>query len=205
MARSAVLSFLLLAACGTRREALPPPEYPGVVRAPAAYEGDFVLDHTITAEHTEGSETFRAVVEKRGDTLVMVALGPHGGRAFTLRQDGDAVAFESQLDRELPFPPRYVLLDFHRTWLAGLPGAPLADGDHSALVDGERVTERWDGGRLLERRFEREDGSPPGVIVVTYEGGLSPDPAAPTPTRVVLDNGWFRYRLVVTGISLRGL
>lgn len=207
-ARSGALFAICLAlacACGPSAATTPVPEYPGTLRAPSTYADDFVIDHTITAEHAQGSETFRAVVEKRGDAIVMVGLGPHGGRAFTLRQEGERIEFDNQLDRELPFPARYMLLDFHRVWLGALPGAPLSDGEHSASIDGEQVRETWAQGRLLARSFERADGEPVGVISVTYEGGLSPDLEADAPTRVVLDNAWFGYRLVLEGITRRPL
>lgn len=204
--RIAGLALLALAAgCGPSAATAAVPVYPGTLRAPSAYAGDFVVDHTITAEHAQGSESFRAVVEKRGDAIVMVGLGPHGGRAFTLRQEGEQIEFDNQLDRELPFPARYMLLDFHRVWFAALPDAPLSDGEHSARVDDEHVRETWAQGRLLSRSFERADAEPVGAIVITYEGGLSPDLDAPAPARVVLDNAWFGYRLVLESITRRPL
>ncbi|WP_157070313.1 DUF3261 domain-containing protein [Sandaracinus amylolyticus] len=180
-----------------------PQDYAGPVRAPSTYRADFAIDHQITAVHAEGSDTFRALLEKRGDALVMVALGPHGSRAFTLAQEGDAEPrFESQLPRELPFPPRFMLVDVHRTWLFGLDAA-RADGAHTdeitTATGPEILDETWADGRLLARSFAREGVE--GVIRITYEGGLSPDPSAPPPTRVELDNGWFGYRLVMENIT----
>lgn len=202
----AVLPFALaLAACGPPAGATPAREYPGPLRAPSAYPTDFVVDQTVTAIHPQGSESFRAVLEKNGDTLVMVGLGPHGGRAFVLAQEGDAIRFESQLPRELPFPPRYMLLDVHRAWLLGLAGAPLSDGEHRGEVEGEEIVETWADGRLIQRTFRRLDGEPAGLVRITYEGGLSPDLSADPPSRVELDNGWFGYRLVLEGISRRAL
>jgi hypothetical protein len=200
----AISSALLLGACGP--SAAPAArDYPGPLRPPAAYDDDFAIDQTVTAIHAEGSETFRAVIEKRDDELVIVGLGPHGGRGFVLTQRGDEVTFESQLPRELPFPPRYVLLDIHRAWLLGLPDPPLADGEHRAEIDGEEIAETWADGRLLARAFRRLDGQPPGTIRITYHGGLSPDLLAPAPSGVELDNAWFGYRLVIEGISRRPL
>lgn len=195
-------STVALAACGAPA---PVRDYPGPLRSPAAYEGDFALDQTVTAHHPEGSDSFRAVLEKRGERLVMVGLAPHGARAFVLTQEGEEVRFESQMPRELPFPPRYMLLDVHRAWLMGLPGAPLADGVHRASEDGEEIVETWADGRLVARTFRRLDDLPPGLITIAYEGGLSPDLAAPAPARVELDNGWFGYRLVIEGITRRAL
>lgn len=205
--RFAVVCWLAacgLAACGAPTQAVVR-DYPGTLRSPSSFAGDFALDQTVTAIHPQGRETFRAALEKHGDALVMVGLGPHGGRAFVLAQEGEAVRFESQLERELPFPPRYMLLDVHRTWLLGLPGAPLADGEHRGTIDDEEIVETWADGRLLARAFRRLDDQPPGQVRITYEGGLSPDLAAPAPTRIELDNEWFGYRLVIEGITRRAL
>lgn len=198
-------SSAVLLHCGPSRErGGPAPIDPGALERPAFYDGDFVIEQRVTAEHPQGSESFRAVLEKHGDSLVLVALGPHGGRAFVLSQRGDEIAFESHIGRELPFPPRFMLLDVHRTWLAGLPGAPRPDGDHEAVIGQDRVREAWADGRLLSRSFERIDGQPPGVIRVTYEGGLSPD-LNESPTRVVYENGWFGYRLLLEDLHRRPL
>ncbi|UJR85190.1 DUF3261 domain-containing protein [Sandaracinus amylolyticus] len=201
--------FALSIGCGPGATTTTTPlrDYAGPVRAPSSYGTDFAIDHQITAVHAEGSDTFRALLEKRGDALVMVALGPHGSRAFTLAQEGAAEPrFESQLPRELPFPPRFMLVDVHRTWLVGLDAA-RADGEHTGELDTpagpEMLTETWADGRLLSRSFTRRDVE--GAIRITYEGGLSPDPSAPPPTRVELDNGWFGYRLVMQNITRRPL
>lgn len=198
------LLVVCLVACGPTGSALVR-DYPGPLLPPSVYPTDFALDQTVTAVHQQGSDSFRAVLEKHGDSLVMVGLGPHGGRAFVLTQRGDEVRFDSQLPRELPFPARYMLLDVHRAWLIGLPDPPLADGEHRAERDGEEIVETWADGRLVERTFRRLDGRPPGIIRITYEGGLSPDLGASPPTRVELDNGWFGYRLVIEGITRRAL
>jgi hypothetical protein len=146
---------LAIAACGPPAAAPPPREYPGPLRAPSAYPTEVSIDQTVTAIHPQGSDSFRAVIEKRGDTLIMVGLGPHGGRAFVLAQEGDEVRFESQLPRELPFPARYMLLDVHRAWLLGLAGAPLADGEHRDELEGG---DRRDLGR---RSADRAHVPPP--------------------------------------------
>ena len=199
------LFALLLAGCGaaatpTQR---PPPAYPGALvapsqlRSPPALGEAFALDERVRAETPRGNQEFRAVLQKRGDTLVLVGLGPHGGRGFVLTERGDEVDFESHLPEELPFPPRFILHDIQRAWFLGLEG-PLPDGEHRAEIDGEEVVERWRGGRLRERTFRRLDGRPAGVIRVEYEGGLGGDEP---PSVVRYDNGWFGYRLVLTTLS----
>jgi hypothetical protein len=196
---------LALAACGAppRPPEGPPPEYPGALaapselRSPAGLGEAFALEQRVRSEYPTGAQEFRAVLQKRGDALILVGFGPHGGRGFVLQQNGAEVAFESHLPRELPFPPRFMLQDVHRAWFRGLEG-PRPDGEHRGVIDGEEVVERWAGGRLRERTFRRLDGAPAGVIRVTYEGGLGGEGP---PERVVLDNGWFGYRLVLTTLS----
>jgi hypothetical protein len=195
----------VLLACGAPARTTPPTAPPGVLHTPSDYAGDFALDQHVTASFGDDSQSFRAVIEKRGDSLVMVALGPSGSRAFVLAQRGHEVTFESHLPRALPFPPEYMLLDVHRAWLVGLPGAPLADGSHTATIDGEEVTEVWADARVQSRAFRRLDGTPPGLLTITFEGGLDPRVDQPAPTRVVLDNGWFGYRLVLDELSRRAL
>lgn len=176
----------------------------GTLHAPADYGLELTIDQEVTAEHLGGSESFRAVLEKRGDRLVMVGLGPHGGRAFVLTQEGLEVRFESQMPRELPFPPEFMLMDIHRTWLRGLAhgrGTPLTDGRHEAALEGEVVSELWAGGRLLERRYTSE-GTPWWSVLIRYEGGLGAD--GTLPTRVVIDSSPApeqRYRLVLSSLS----
>lgn len=203
--KRALTILLLLSACGSPARTAPPPAPPGVLHPPADYPSDFAIEQRVTATFGADEQSFRAVIEKRGDALVMVALGPAGARAFVLAQHGHAVTFESHMPRELPFPPEYMLLDVHRAWLVALPGAPLADGTHAAVIDGEEVTEIWADARVQSRTFRRLDGTPPGLLRITFEGGLDPRVDAPAPDRVVLDNGWFGYRLVLDQLARHAL
>jgi hypothetical protein len=195
--------LVVLASCGTQRPSGPPPEYPGTLAAPSTLRsppglGDaFALEQRVRSESPAGAHEFRAVLQKRDDELVLVGLGPHGGRGFVLSQHGTEVEFESHLPEELPFPPRFMLLDIHRAWFVGLEG-PLADGEHREERDGEEIVERWEGGTLRERTFRRLDGRPDGIIRVEYEGGLGGERP---PSVVTFDNGWFGYRLVLTVLS----
>jgi len=202
-----VASCVLLGACGAAPQRLDAREYPGVVHTPAHYPGDFLARQHIDVRHGERAGGFDAVLQKRGEHLVLLALTPYGSRAFVIEQRGRTITFTSSMQRELPFPPRFILLDVHRALLAGLPrpaGAPLPDGTHDAVIDGERVHERWSAAHLVERRFTRVDGRPAGAIVVRYGGrGLAADG---TPTGVVtLTNGWLGYVLRVTTTERRSL
>jgi len=113
---------------------------------------------------------------------------------------GGKLDVTDEMPEPLPFPPRFVLLDVQRALFPWLPegAGPLADGVHAADVDGEHVAETWSGGRLLERRFERLDHTPPGEIVVRYEGGRVPGEMPPP---ITLENGWFGYRLEVESLT----
>lgn len=198
---------MLVGACGPRggQTTADPegPGYPTVLAAPASLDGDFAAEQEVRMTHPRGENVFRAVLQKRGDELLLLGLAPHGGRAFLLRQVGDQVSFESYMPFELPFPPEYILHDVHRTWFLG-----LAPGERAAERDGEAVAEELDAeGRVVERRFVRLDGRPTGTIVVRFPGGLAPGAplrAAP-PDEVRFDNGWYGYQAVIRTLSWQAL
>jgi hypothetical protein len=205
--RALVVVGVLLASCAP---AAPPPApaprlsergYPGVLHAPSSYPGDFLDEQKVSATYGDKSVSFEAVVQKQGDEMIILGRTPFGSRAFLLKQKGTEVSFEAYVDREMPFPPRYMLLDVHRALLAGIaaPGAALSDGMHTLAREEELVTERWEGGRLRERRFRRASGEPAGEIVIVYDGGMGADRAPPR--RLSFSNGWFGYRLEITTSS----
>lgn len=194
---ASVLVLPLLAAC----HASPPPsalrdvDYPGVLRRPEALPHDLVWQQRVTAIWGEGRQRgFDAAVQKRDRVLTVLGLSPMGSVGFAIVLRGDAVELQNQSHEELPFPPRFILLDVQRALYPWLPGPPPADGERQAEVDGEVVHERWAGGRLQQRTFRRVAGGPEGSITVAYEWQHADWIG---PSRVVLDNGWFGYRLVV--------
>lgn len=204
-----VVGVMLLGACSKGQQAesaqprsLAEADYPGEL-ARSLPGPDFMARQRLrgTARGREiGGEV---VLQKQGDALTLVGLTPFATKAFVARQQGADVQVEVFApEGKLPFPPRFMLLDVHRVQFLGLPGAPLADGRHEGEVGAERVTEVWQGGALLERRFERKDGKPAGAIVITYEGGMK-DGALPNKLRV--DNGWFGYQIAVETLQWQPL
>jgi hypothetical protein len=169
-----------------------PAEYPGYLAPSQSLGRPFMLQQSLEGTYQGHEFAVSVVVQLADGKLTLVGLTPFGSRAFVLVQDGTQTHFQKFIDRELPFDPNYVLNDVHRVFFRGLPG-PLADGEHSAEQHGERVSERWQAGVLQERRFERLDGEPKGVITVRFSG--PPEPViAP---RITLDNPWFGYRLQI--------
>lgn len=217
MRRSILIALTCLAiGCGPTAQSRPTetPRPMGTLHAPSDYAVEFTIDQQVRVEYGTESQSFRAVVEKRGDRIVMIGLGPHGGRAFVLTQEGNAVTFDSQLPQELPFPPEFMLMDLHRTWFKAVPheGASMPDGEHEAFVDGETIRETWLGGRLQSRRFSIATPNQAWWRVgIAYEGGLDFTPGAAAPSRVVVESvmreedshaGRPTYRLVLEAISL---
>ena len=198
---AAALACCLLAACGGAEGAAP--RYPGTLRPPSAMGADVMMRQRLTARWGEGEETaFDAVLQKQGNALVLLGLGPHGGRAFVLAQRDGAVSFEKFVDVDLPFPPEFILLDVQRVLFPRLSETPLPDGVHERVVDDERVTERWHSGKLVARTFERVDGDPAGTITIGYGEGWAPGEQPPT---VRFENGWFGYSLSVETLSYQPL
>ncbi|MFT7465545.1 MAG: hypothetical protein ACI9EF_003914 [Pseudohongiellaceae bacterium] len=219
VAAMAVVVALSLAGCASPRAEQPQPfqgEYPGLLRPAEVLGQDVVLRQRVTAawndgEGQSGSRGFEAVVQKQGSLLTMVGLSPFGSVGFAILLENGQVELRHESGEELPFPPRFVLLDFQRVfypWVAEA-GEALPDGEHRAVVGGEEVHEEWLGGRLIERRFRRLDDQPPGELLVHYTwessapGAAGASASAPgsalgsAPSRAVLDNTWFRYKLTV--------
>lgn len=195
------LGMLLVPACRPTPPAAVPPEpaqpvgYPGTLQPPAAMGPDIQWQQRVTAHWGEGqSRGFEAVLSKADDELLLVGLSPMKTPGFVLRLRDGQLEFENRSPEPLPFEPRYIMLDVQRVFFPWIPGPPPHEGQRSHRADGEHVTEQWAHGHLVERRFTREDGRPPGEIVVRYEGWNDGQDA---PRRVVLDNGWFGYRLVI--------
>jgi hypothetical protein len=191
--------------CGPPPQSAPRPE-PGVLHAPSEYPGAFLDRQTIVATYGKKSAKFDAVLQKRDDELVLLGMTPFGSRAFSLKQTGLQVAFESFVPQELPFPPQYILFDVQRVFFEGtLPGLPTpSDGAHEfAPRDGEVMTEYWQDGRVLQRRFRRTSGDPAGEIVIVYESGMAL--GGPPPQHIAFTNGWYGYRLDITTLSHQAL
>jgi Protein of unknown function (DUF3261) len=202
IARLAVASAL---ACGCAT--MPPPAqqpaadaYPGTLADSGALPDGLFLRQRIKARFGKRELSFAAVMQTDGGVLSLLALTPYGSRAFLIEQRGQQLSFTKYVDREMPFPPRFILLDVHRTFFLGLPGAPLADGEHSADRSGERITERWKGGLLLERSFSRIDRKPQGTIRIRYSGERIGGIAA---RQIQLENGWFGYHLSIETLADR--
>ena len=198
--RVSAFALLALAACGAPPTPAPAQDrYPTRLVDPATLAGDFSLEQQITITHPEGEHSFHAVLEKHGASLVLLALGPHGGRGFAWTQTGQDVEFQRFIPVELPFPPRYVLEDVHRVWFLATHPPASGEGEVERDEDGEHEVERYVGGRLMSRSYARTDDHPPGRIAVDYGEGLAsgaPFTAAPPPD-VDLENAWLGYHLHV--------
>jgi hypothetical protein len=189
------------AGCGGRSHSTPA-EYPGHLRPPSEVAVSFMLRQHLRARYDGKESSFDAVLQKRGDELVLLGLAPYGGRAFVLTQRGEHYEAEKFVPVRLPFPPRHILNDIHRVFLRGTAlGQRLPDGTHSFEEHGERVVERWEGGRLRVRTFERLDGTPAGTIDVDFQSEVPPGGIAPT--EIVLRNGWFGYELHIATVEQR--
>ncbi|MFV8753911.1 DUF3261 domain-containing protein [Nannocystaceae bacterium ST9] len=182
------------------------PGYPGTLIDTSELGGDFVARQKLHGKFGEQEFRFEAVMQLRNGALTVIGLTPFGSKAFVLVQTGTEVEFQPLMDRPMPFPPEYMLQDIHRTWFwhARLPwdDGPPSDEAPQAEVEGERIVERWSGGKLVRRSFERLDGAPAGVLRIDYIGGhRTGKPAA----QVVIENAWFGYRLEIETAEWRAL
>jgi hypothetical protein len=196
---------LLVAACRHNGEATKPPaetmtdrselptEYPGTLVDIGGVQRNFLMRQKLDGAWQEKKFSFEAVIQKQADVLTVIGMTPFGTKAFVLTQTGTRVEFELLIDREMPFPPEYILQDINRAFIYDeeLPWKTEGtDGENRADVHDETVVDQFAGGKLISRSFTRPDLK--GEITVEYDGGME---AGVPPKHVVFHNGWFGYSL----------
>jgi hypothetical protein len=193
-----IAGALLLAACASSApRRWQEQDYPGTLQPAQALGTDMLLQQRVTATWGEdGQRGFDAAIQKQGDALTVIGLSPVGSAGFAMILRGTTVELRNETDQDLPFPARFILLDVQRTFYPWLPGPAPSDGPREGDVSGEHVHETWSRGRLVERRFERLDAKPQGVITITYDWTDAPADRL-VARRIVLQNGWFGYRLAI--------
>jgi hypothetical protein len=188
-ARLQLLLYVLLMSCGGAR---PRPSDPPVALRALAPDAQrpFVLEQQLHGRYGEREVEAHVVLQWQGGLLRLVGLAPFGARAFVVEQRGSEVHVENSLGRELPFDPRHVLVDIQRVLFLGLaPGQP--DGEHAQRAGDALIRERWQSGRLVERRFSAPDGK--GAVVLSFSG----PPAPVLAPRVRLVNQALGYQLEI--------
>lgn len=192
--------LLLLVACAGGPQPAGPRPYPGELVPPGELPGAVLYRQRVETRFPgRPPARFQAVVQKKGDALLVVGLGPMATRAFTIALRGREVTAEYRAPEARALPPGHLLQDVQRAFFRGLPG-PLPDGEHAGQDRGEELRERWAEGRLLERTFQRQDA--PGRLRLVYEGGWVHG-EAPPPVR--LENGWLDYELAIETLEARPL
>ena len=202
----ALLVVLAIAACGhpPRTSTMTtdaPSEYPGVIHDPKTLPRDFMVRQTLTI-HTQRDGKpvdgeLDAVLQKQGDTLLIIGLGPMDVKAFTLTQNGDRIEFAQFAGPPLPFSPRNIVIDVHRVFFKRLPAPtePTFSGVLRGELDGEHVEEIWKDGQLRASTFTRPGSKLVGAVRVQLGEGCTP--VVCEPASAMLRNEWFGYTLTI--------
>lgn len=203
-----VLAAAACATTGPRRQTFSIDDaaagYPCVLHEPREWPESFMVRQTIEIHARRGDRTesgqLDAVMQKQGDTLLIVGLGPMNQRAFTLAQRGRTVEFTQNFGPELPFSPRYILVDVHRVFFKALPAGP---DTRRGELDGEHVEERWKDGELETRSFSRPGSGLSGAVRIEYGAGCRAERCQPD--KVTVHNEWFGYTLTITNHDYEAL
>jgi len=171
---------------------------------------DFVLRQKLHFRYATREGSLETVLEKNCNTLTLVGLTPVYTRSFALQQVGRNVRILTPPPIDIPFDPRNVLTDIHRTLFIEIPAPPHPDGWIFGERGSERIQERWQDGRLRERRFlsptdhnelEGANGSNEGIVIL-YEGGLDwQDP----PSKILFKNNRIGYEIELQTLDYRTL
>ncbi len=187
------LLFVCLACAHPKPVSVPQDRSASVILVPTGeLAPSFVAQQRLHGHYGEREFTLDVVVQLAEGKLTLIGLTPFGTRAFVLTQEGTEVKLEKYIDRELPFDPRYVLDDVHRVFFRKLPAAQ-GSGEFAGEDHGEHVSERWQGGVLVQRTFTRRDAADGAPVVITFKGAPSPVVAP----EVTLQSKRFGYTLDV--------
>ncbi len=205
-ARTALAALAALAGCGAPSRhvtvsASGPSDDPSVLHDPARLRPDFLVRQHVTVHARRAGQPasgqFDAIVQKQGDTLLIVGFGPMNVKAFVLEQRGDRIEFTQFYGPPLPFSPRNAVVDVHRVFFKHLPPpAPGFAGTLRGELDGETVEETWRSGELRRAVFTRSGGALRGGVTVELGPGCTP--AACEPASAALRNDGLGYALEIT-------
>lgn len=166
----------------------------------SAWGDDLILQQTVTIRWQDREESFEAVLQKLGDQLLLLGLGPMSSVGFTLTLDELGVRFENRSGREMPFEAERILADVQRVFYPWIETEKrCTDCEQRVVVAGLKVSQRVGPEHLEERRFEDSSGTRSGEIVVHYQGWMDD---GSVPARAVLSNGWYGYELTVVTRSV---
>jgi hypothetical protein len=180
-----------------------PAEYPGLLHDPKTLPHDFMVSQTLTIRTMRDGKPvdaeLDAVLQKQGDTLLIIGFGPMHVKAFTLTQRGDRIEFAQFMGPQLPFSPRNIVVDVHRVYFKRLPAPsdPTYSGTQRGVLDGEDVEETWQNGQLRTSIFTRPTNAKlRGAIRVERGPGCAPELCEPE--SATLANEWFGYTLSIS-------
>lgn len=200
-------ALLWSAACASSpatKASEPPLVAPLPLLPPSAMDYDFQWRQRVSARWPTGTHSFDAVLQKRAGELTLVGLSPLGlpGFVFRLSERGQ-LHVENRTGKALPFEPAYVVADVQRVFFPWLPQPPPDfSGERSGRRGESVIVERYQTGRLLERRFERDTSHGRERVVVHYESsGPASSRTTLAPVRAELDNALLRYGLVIETIE----
>lgn len=147
----------------------------------------------------EGEVSFEAVLQKRGDTLLLLGLDALGRIGFRIALEDERVSLENRSGRELPFAPEYILADVQRIFYPWLPDdVACRRCERRGNRSGLEIVERWDEGRRVARTFARTQRPSEVGICVRYEAAGR---GASERFRATLRNDWRGYAIEVVELD----
>jgi hypothetical protein len=167
----------------------------------ADLQPDLLMRQRVTIGWKDREESFEAVLQKRGDVLLLLGLGPMNAVGFSLTLDDRGVVFENRTGRAMPFDPERILADVQRVFYPWLgDAATCLECERRGVREGVEVVERFGARGLVERRFTPVDPPQSPSIVVRYQQPWLED--GRIPAFAVLHNDSAGYELTVETASV---
>ena len=186
------LSLLGCASLDPRPRMLP--ECPGSLVSTRELRGEFLLRQRARIAYDGLEIPLRVAMQLKEDELVVLGFDPFGAKLFAIVQVDERTQIESAPPPVLVVPPINVLRDLHRIHFLGTGPPPGGEGEAVGVRDGTRISERWEGGSLRARTFERIEAEPAGRVRVDFATGAGGE-------AIRIENEWCGYGATFVTLS----
>ena len=142
-----MLAAFLLGGCALLPQR-PPPAPP--LLSPASLGAPHSASQTLNVAYRDTDLSLQCALQANADTVTLIAVGPLGQRALTLRYDGQRVASEASPYLPATFPPEQILSDLQLVlWPGAAWTAKLAGSDWQMLEPSPGLRRLRYRGRLV--------------------------------------------------------
>lgn len=164
-----------------------------------ALAAEFVLQQHVTIQWSSpsgpGEAEFDAALERKGDSLLLLGLGPMQRVGFELELRRKKIRFKNHTGREVPFRPEDILADVQRVFYPWIdPKKNCRNCQRTGLWGSLEIEEQLGPEHLKQRLFQVRGRPELGNVMIQYSGQAL---LGALPNKAEVQNDWFGYQLTI--------